>query len=436
MKRTLDTARDEIRLSKPLVDRLCGRLRFKEPAVSGASDLLPVDVAATNDALVLDGRSLRSFVTRVPGDTQIPKASAIAADFPLLAAEQIVVVLLCGGVSFRSRGTIHPLLVVDDPRTGRRASLLDRQLDRLAASPLGRARCIVIGNPLNERPLRELLARRPPSPTSPRLCLAGLVPRLLPHQPGHGPLVPWLDRTGRIAYNPFGHFDALRWVMLGGLVHSDPRPEVIVVMSYSNWGQVFTEDTRAIASFARESIAKDASALFVAEVVARHPTAEKGSFLVTDEARPDKLCLVKPGYGCGAPRIACKDEILLSTNTLYFSVSRLIARLAERMGDGPGTATAVGVRGEPQASSPDLDRRAAAFEAAFPVPPFLIPTPTEQEPEFLRAERDLDQISLLPGHSLVDAVQVPGDRAIFVKLREDLEDREKARALFSWDHRH
>ena len=42
-----------------------------------------------------------------------------------------------------------------------------------------------------------------------------------------------------------------------------------------------------------------------------------------------------------------------------------------------------------------------------------------------RPERDLDQLSLIPGPSVMRAVEVPSERAVFLKMPSDFEDPDK-----------
>jgi len=388
----IDTTRDEYRLAG-VVERLAGRWLFGEAG--------RVDVATTNESLVLRGRPLGAFRGLAPGAAEVVPLSAAP---PPLDPVRVVLVLLCGGLGTRGGGAIHPLLEVRHPRTGRARTLLDLQLDRLERSPLAAARVFVLGSLLNEDTLgRHLRGRRPV------LYTAGLAPRLALDQIPTGP--PRVHPSG--TFNPTGHLDALRWLVADGLFDPLRDEDVLLVASYSNVGRVYTPDALRVAAFAADRAAGDPAALFTAEVVGRPADKPSGATLVAAE-ESGGVRLVKAGYGVGAVNRPPGGQVLMSANTLYFPVTAVRRRLGRA-----GGAT----RAE----------RCARFDAAFDVDPVLSRKADGAGGEALQAERDLDQLSLLPGPSGLAAVEVGPDRAVSLKVPADLDDRGKQGFLFTTD---
>jgi hypothetical protein len=124
----------------------------------------------------------------------------------------------------------------------------------------------------------------------------------------------------------------------------------------------------------------------------------------------------------------------MSTNTLHFYIPSLLGRLREACCSVglPAGGDAVWRLLHDAAEGRRRDDLARLFEAAFPVEPHLIPVPAAGAPEFLRVERDLDQLTLLSGPSLMKAVEVNPDRGVFLKLPSDFED--PAKLAFVFDH--
>lgn len=429
----LDEARDEIRLSWPIVERLAGRFRLAGSPVPNGDELAPVDVQVTNEGLALAGRCLDDFLTVPPLDPRVIRAERALAASSLIDPKEIVLLLLCGGLSFRSQGKIHPLIYLQDPHSGRCQTLLDWQLDRLFDSPLGASTCVIVATPLNEGDLRHHLESFPPE-RSPRVCVGGLAPRLLPVQRTSGSPLLMHESSGEIAYNPVGHLEALRWFILSGLLAEFAESQVIIIASYSNWGRIFNQATVGLAGAMARTAQTDGEVLFFAEVTRREMDKERGSVLVATDSSPDNLRLVKDSYGRGRPRLTQGDSVLMSTNMLYFSIPNLLGRLREA-----GTSVALPATNDAilqllrdAVEGRRRDQLARLFEAAFPVEPHLIPVSADGAPTFLRVERDLDQLTLIPGPSLMKAVEVNADRGVFLKLPSDFED--PAKLAFVFDH--
>jgi hypothetical protein len=155
---------------------------------------------------------------------------------------------------------------------------------------------------------------------------------------------------------------------------------------------------------------------------------EQGSILST-LGETDDLYLIKPGYGRGALR-SSDDTVLLSANTWHFSIPAVRHRLERAAGDR--FADGRGVQGLLEDALVRCRRGelATLFEHAFRIEPQLIATGARSSDAFLRLERDLDQLTLAEGSSLVRAIEVPADRAIFLKVPADFENPIKRAFLF------
>lgn len=427
----LDENRDEIRLSRVIVDRLQGRFRFVGTSSGAARAPLPVDVLATNEQLLLRGRRLDEFSAVAPNDHRVIQLAEVRARAPQLEPKDIVILLLCGGRSFRSGGQVHPLKVVQGPTGGPATSLLSRQLNRLVNSSLQQSTCYVVGTLLNQESLEAHLANLSLGRRY-RVYAGGLAPTLSPSQPRNAPPLIMRDISDRIAYNPIGHLEALRWFILSGILLEAINSKVVITVSYSNWGRIFTDMTVSLAGLIEQLAEDDPRVLLLVEVTRVLSGQEKGSILVAGTNALRDLRLIKPNYSRGEVRLPNGPGILLSTNTLYFSVSALVRRLQEA---APAVGLAAGQDSllnllRDAAAGVRRDKLADVFEAAFPIEAQLIPTQAAEAGAFLRAERDLDQLSLIPGPSLVEAVEVGPDRAVFLKLPSDFDNPAKLAYLF------
>ncbi len=427
----LDTTRDEIQLTSAIVDTFAGRFVFTSSSDSAAQQPQPVDPKATNAQVALRGQPLEDFMAVPPGDPRVVLLDEVVGSTQPLAPQKMAMVLLCGGLSFRSQHKVHPLRRVTDPQTGETRTLLDRQLDRLDASPLKEAARLIAGTPLNEAAFRTHLLTYPPE-KRPRLYIGGLAPRLLPVQNASGPSLVLREPSGTISYNPAGHLDALRWLVVSGVLRDLLEAEVILMMSYSNWGRIFTEETLRLANFVVTTTQAHPETLMFVEVPPRPSEKETCSLLVANSINDQNLRLVKYNYGQGRPRISPGTSVLMSTNTLYFSVPNLLRRLhhaAPTMGL-PGDRAHLVQLLHDAAEGHRRSQLATLFDTALPVEPHLIPTSQDGAVSFLRAERDLDQLTLIPGPSPAKAVQVPADREVSLKRISDFEAPDKQRFLF------
>ena len=304
--RILDDSPDEIRLSWPIIQRFAGRFHFNGSL--GPHELAPVDVQATNEQVALCGRRLDDFVTVPPLDSRVIPLKHCAAANSTIEPRAVALVMLCGGLSFRSQGEIHPLKFLLDPQTGDNRTLLDRQLDRLGESPLNESPCVIMATPLNEAALHQHIAELSPK-TDLRVCIAGLAPRLLPNQRTTGSPLVVRGPSGDISYNPVGHLEALRWLILSGMLSEFTHYKAIVIFSYSNWGRIFTPALVDIAGSLVRAAREDEHLLFFVEVTERDLDKESGSILVADNTGPDRLRLVKFSYGRGRPRLALGNRV-------------------------------------------------------------------------------------------------------------------------------
>ena len=427
---SIDESCDEIRLTSFILDRLRGHFHFAGTPGLEVSMLLPVDVPATNQELVMNGKGLAEFVQVVPGDPGVVPGEAVVESSGELCPSAVAFLLLCGGLSFRSEGEIHPLKTLAYPNGGQ-TTLLDLQMDRMAKSPFKKSVCFVVATPLNEAALSSHLAGQR-SETGPRLYTGGLAPRLSPNQCNSGPPSVVRDSFGRISYNPVGHLEALRWFVLSGALAQVADCDVAILISYSNWGKVFTNKTLDFSNLLKKSAECDPNLLFLVEVVPRSHEKRTGSMLVAPRDNRTDFKLVKYGYAQGRPASPAIGDILMSTNTWHVSVPNLLRRLQ-------GFSHLIGLAGE-RAALVDLLNDAARgrqrsklsdlFEYSFPAGPQLIPTLVNGNLSFLRAERDLDQLSLISGPPLIRVVQVKPDRAISLKVPADFENPANRKLLF------
>jgi hypothetical protein len=426
----INVSRDEVRLAG-VIERLSGKWHFASATTASNSQPLPVDVAATNEELVLGGWRLDDFVGISPGDPRVPRVENLPQATRPVKPEQMAVILLCGGLGTRSEGKIHPLLLVGDPGILHTRTLLNLQLDRLANSPLAGATLLVLGSLLNETALRQHLKGLPIARRS-RLYTGGLVPRLAPSQIASAPSILYRDQSGHPSYNPAGHLDALRWLIVSGMLTDLHDVEVILIVSFSNCGRVFTVEALSLAAHTAEHGRQDSEVLFVVEVVARPKNKQTGSMLVTRADTPHELRLVKYKYGRGEPRLSDGDSVLMSANTLYFSVASLFQRLCRAcpsVGLPASREALVRLLQDVTAGQRRVEA-CALFDAAFPVEPLLTLKRTAEGAEVLQAERDLDQLSLLPRPFSLQAVEVGAERAVSIKIPADLEDPAKQAYLF------
>jgi hypothetical protein len=427
----IEETRDEIRLSKFIVDQLQSRFHFTGVHPSNSNTPFPVDVSATNQELILQGKGLDEFTLIPPADRRVMQCDYVLRSEKEIDPATVVLLMLCGGMSFRSNGQIHPLKAIPDLAGTTSVTLLDRQLNRISNSPLQKSACLVVGTPFNEDALKTHLAKLPEERRS-VLYTGGLAAKLSPAQSDFGPPIVMRDPSGRIAYNPIGHLEALRWFILSGSLARFVETDVVILFSYSNWGRIFTNATLKIANLLKRLSEDDSQSIFLVEVAPRLLDKKTGSLLVASIDNPSKLQLVKYGYGQGKPLHASGASTLMSTNTWYVSVPNLLKRLksflpAIDLGDTPAALrgllldASVGKR---------RDQLAGLFEASFPVAPQLIPASQDGFVSFLRIERDLDQLSLVRGLSAVKAVQVNPDRAVSLKVPADFENPAKLKFLF------
>ncbi len=426
----VDTSRDEIRFAG-IKDDLAGRWRFAEPVPASETEAAVVDVDATNEVLVLNGRRLSDFVGIHPDDPKVPHLEELPPPSRAIAPAAIAVILLCGGMSSRSGGKIHPLLQVEDSGRRRTPTLLDLKLEILAQSPLAQARRLVVASLLNEGRLREHLQT---SRFAPQVSVyaAGLAPLLAVRQRLSGPPAVSCNRFGEPTYVAAGHLDALRWLVVSGTLATLQGIKVLLLASYSNWGRIFTPEALLLAGRVAE-FRQGSDTLFILEVITRPRHKKTGSLLVEGPGDLSGFRLVKYGFGGDAPRLPEAGQVLMSTNTLYVNLENLMTSLVD-------ACPQIGLA----ACREDLDallrearqgsRRAEAcalFDAAFPIRPVLTHKATPEGLQALQAERFLDQLALLPGPTHFEPVRVPPERGVSIKLLADLEDPKKRAYLFS-----
>ena len=394
----------------------------------------PVDVAGTNEALTLGGSALAQFGAVPAGSDQVLHWADVARSHDPLAPEKLSIVILAGGMSFRTDGKVHPLLDATDSRTGETRTLIAWQCERINRSCLAPARVCLVGNPFTEPLLRAEMARWTDG-RLPLLYSSGLAPVLFPEQSRTGETRCYRGPTGEPVLNPAGHFEALRWLVLNGILGEMAEDEVVLFISYSNWGRIYTEETLSLAKMAADWGRGSDDFLLLGEVSQSPVRAQSpGSFLTLRDGEPSALRLVKFNYGLGSFRWEPERPIFMSTNTLYFSVGSLLARLRRAAASLGGANPVAGVREMLRAARAGRRRAelSAVVDRAFPIPPQLMATRKGGRIEDLRIERDLDQVTLLPG-SPYRAVEVGAERAVFLKLPSDFDDPRKKALIFGGD---
>ncbi len=419
------------RYSAGILEQLEGSWRFIDSSIQ-EDHLQLVDINATNDALVLGNHGLRDYTGISPYDARIPSVEALSAQAEGLDPAKIALILLCAGLGSRSKGLIHPLLPIADPRTGQTKTLLDIQLYRLCNSPFSAAQIFILTSPINADLIRSHVSSSK-IPFRPEIYECSFVPRLLPEQSPCGAPLPYIDGLGQQDYNPAGHFDALRSFICQGLLSKLKDMEVLIISSYTNASPslFYGTDTLQIAQFAA-NIPANSNTIFTAEVTGQSSLKKKGSMLAERQSFQDGFRLIKYSYGSGAPCLG--EKVLMSTNTLYFPVQPLIQRLLKEYSAMELHApiekyfnlleAAYEGRIEAQATS------ACIFDRAFPVRPYLTLKESATGAKVLQVERDLDQLSLLDKSSPILAVHVGSHRNVSIKLPETLLDPRVIDMLF------
>lgn len=415
--------RDEIKLSRQVVDWISGKIQVNRHSKNSI-----VDAKATNQELILHGRSLSNYEAMTPGSNLVLNEKRIDKQLHQHAPSKLVTIMLAGGSSFRSGGQIHPLRRVQDPNTGVSKTLLQWRLYQLSQSPLSDSPVIIVSSPQNQVALTQHLdAIRNGHQT--KLYSGGLAPCLSTHGVKKGFPVLLDDGYGRIAYSHLGHFEALRWLVLSGLLAELLNYDILFLCSYSNCGRIFDEKTLGIAGYLKKvSMQMDSTYSILVEVTGRLSTKKSGSCLMKQKGdSSNKLRLIKYNYGTGFPDIMDNESkfVLMSTNTWYISVSSLYRRLQDKnlFDESLDELLSKAKRGIRRSELSKI------FDSAFPIPPQLIYTKTTQS-EFIRIERDLDQLTLLQDSFFVKPVEVNSDRAVSVKKLDDLKSKEKSSLIF------
>jgi len=234
------------------------------------------------------------------------------------------------------------------------------------------------------------------------------VPRLAFHQMSDAPLVLAQPES----WNPGGHWDSLRWLIMTGAFSAVRDKRLLMIVSYTNFGEVF-QDGRRVATRVWEQLREQPMALSVVEVTIRPSQKTTGSFVVRDASG---FRLVKKDYGSGDFRRPAASEVLASTNTWWFDVERIEQRLISMLG---GDAQAWDALLADACVGRRMADTATLFDKAFSALPKITPKIVGGR-AVLQAERDLDQLSLLES-GLVHPLRVPAARAVSLKRHEDVE---------------
>ncbi len=404
---------------------LLGNWRFIADTAQGDTGL--VDVPLTNDRMVFGEINLDHFAAIHANDPRVAGMEDIVSQFAPIDPHRIVFILLCGGLGTRSSGQVHPLLEVRNPADGKTAPLLSLQLARFHHSPLAHARLMLFASRFNVHAIIESL-RDWPDDLRPIVYTGGIAPRLSRSQPIDGSPLPNQDSYGKCSYNPTGHFDALRWLFISGLFDSLVDASIIIFASYSNWSlNLYQEETLRLASYAETLHSQET--LFLGEVAEKPSSKRNGSILVERIDPSGGICLVKHAYGSGNIILPENADLLMSTNTLYFSTKAIARRLhATSQLSFPEDNFFVGF-----AQSDQYNRhaqKAAQFDAAFPINPYLSLKPSPDGSQAIQVERDLDQLSLLRQGVSYIPVRVGKDRTLSFKHRESFENPDIISNLF------
>ncbi len=368
---------DEVELADVL-EPLRGHLRLDDHG--------RVDVHATNRHLLLGGRSLGDFRLATEGDV----ATRLEELADAQAKARIGVVVLAGGLNTRGGGEFGPLRKLG-PRT-----MLGHYLDRLRRSELGDAPVLVFCSPLNSAELEQAFQGNDDISAFYR---GGLAPRLAEVQSPDGPLV----AAPGGGWNPTGHFDALRWLVISGALECVWDVDVLLIHSLTNVGN-FLRQAHEISR-----IVVDSGVLAAVEVTPRPLDKRSGSVLVVDECGCHRL--LKYGYGPGQPAVRQSTHQLMSTNTWWFSMATLKRQL-RAVHEDARTIIRAAQNGQQRENAKLL------IDTCFPVAPILS-TKRLEDRLVLQVERDLDQVSLLPVDLL--PLVVDTERATTVKGDSDLE---------------
>lgn len=374
-----------------------------------------VDVDATNTGSVLSGRRLEQFTAAQLEDPALLRAEDLGC--APLPAEHMAILLLGAGLGTRSGGQIHPLC--EDPETGR--TLIDLQLQRIAASPLRGAAKLILGSPLaQERWLAHLASY--PQADRPRVLSSSIVAQMTTRQRRSQPSQRYRDASGRLSYNPAGHLEAVRGLVITGLLEDLRDCEVLFIASYSNWGLIFSDTTRIIAAHVARSTQAPGAPPFFVEVTRRSRAKATGSLLAWESVAGKRvLRLVKRAYGAGEPRRPDSGDVVMSTNSYYVSIPALRRQLAELDSLDPLRAAGT-MRRQREVQ--------ALFDRTFPVRPYVSSRTTPDGIKVLQAERDLDQLTLLDPCP-VRYIRVPQARGVSIKTPADLVDPDKRRYVVS-----
>ncbi len=369
----VDVTSDAVRLAGVL-EHLEGRLQFRHDG--------RVDVPATNGACVLSGQSLSAFRAAASCDLSYRIEDLSDSSTPC----RVAVCILAGGLNTRGHGAFGPLR-----RLGHE-TLLDHHLRRLHTSPLKDAPLLTFCSPLNAHEVASALGARG------HVYAGGLAPRFSQMQPRVGPLVPAPGGE----WNPTGHFDALRWLVISGALERVWDEDVLLVHSLTNFGHLYHR-AQSVAQFVL-----DTGALAVVEVTPRRLDKHTGSLVVLGEAQDPHL--VKYNYGLETPRPSGADHQVMSTNSWWLAVHALKRRLYAACSNLRDIVRAA-------AQGRHRDEATALVDLCLPVNPVLNEKKVENE-VVLQAERDLDQLTLLP--VVVHALLVGPERAISIKREADL----------------
>lgn len=408
-------------LNNSMVNYLSNKWEFVTHSDEEFWEKIEVDIQKTNEKIVLNKKQLNQFTFANPDNPLIPDIREFKKILTCLSSAKVGILILCGGLGTRSKGRVNPLLLIKDKKDGKEKTLLDLKLERIKKSPFSQSKVLVLASELNGKAIKIHLRNRI-SEEDLIFFEQDLVPRLKIHQSIQGPVSFHCDKSGQITYNPSGHFDALRSLVVKGFLAVLKEEKVLMISSYSNWGKIFNRDSLLAASYVVEQGKNNSETCLFIETTLKPSSKKTGSALVTELANPDRFLLVKYDYGRGSPILEGLQSVLMSTNTIYIHIDNLIKRLLSFCKD----------LGLPQEKTDFLNvlkeigrdqknqKLETLFDLAFPVPPKLCLKVAKTGDRVIQIERDFDQISLVPQASLFKPIKVGPERSLSIKLPTDL----------------
>jgi len=388
-----------------------------------------VNIKKTNSQLVLKGKKLSDFRTINIDEKNLATIKFVSQNYSKYPAEKIWIILLCGGLSSRSMGKVNPLMTLEDKRFHKK-TLIDLKIEQIINSCMGSSKIALMASISNEENLRDHFLKN--DIRLPELIYTnGSQKRLSLHQPSSGELNYYIDNQNNHFYNPEGHMGVLRWLVASGAITYMNSDSMILIASYSNWGDIFNSQTLKTMQYIKSLSELSKNSIIGVEVTKRLKNKKTGSILSEDPIRPGRFFLLKQAYGVGIPKMPDKYEhVLMGTNTWYVPVKVIINRLknyAQKSGIKDFDKIPKNILKTLQKSN-SQKQLLNLFDNAFPSFPYLSLKKVPNDEDTLQLEHDLDQLSLIDGINITPII-VPSKRAISFKRIEDIENKNEIKGL-------